>query len=220
MPSEEGGPLSCQLWPANHPDVKALLRVVDRARQRFGIRWVCLVADRGMISAATIGELEKQGLHSIPHRRMQSDREVRQELLGRAGCFEDVADDLQAKEISLEGCSYVLCRNPDEARKDAADRAAIVATLEDRLRKATRTLFGNRRVRRFLRRVPKGTLAADRRKLEVDARLDGKSPLRTKSDSPGAEVTLQYKLLLRVQRCFGVPKSLLDSRPTPPRPTL
>ena len=39
--------------------------VVQRLRERFGIAQVCIVADRGMISAATIAALEKAGLAYI-----------------------------------------------------------------------------------------------------------------------------------------------------------
>ncbi len=37
-------------------------QVADRLRHRFGISRVCVVADRGMISAATIAALEDRNL--------------------------------------------------------------------------------------------------------------------------------------------------------------
>ncbi len=54
----DGRPVCCELWPGNFPDTKALLPVVDRLRQRFDIRQVCWVADRGMISKDTVKELQ------------------------------------------------------------------------------------------------------------------------------------------------------------------
>jgi transposase len=39
------------MWPGNTADVTTLLPVVDRLRKRFGVDRVCVVADRGMISA-------------------------------------------------------------------------------------------------------------------------------------------------------------------------
>jgi hypothetical protein len=36
--------------------------VVERLRTRFGIRRACIIPDRGMISAATVAELEAQGI--------------------------------------------------------------------------------------------------------------------------------------------------------------
>jgi hypothetical protein len=50
---------------ANTADVTTLLPVVDRLRQRFSIGRVCVVADRGMISAATIAGLEERKLEYL-----------------------------------------------------------------------------------------------------------------------------------------------------------
>jgi hypothetical protein len=47
---QAGRPIASEVWPGNTADVTTLLRVVDRLRQRFGLRQVCWVADRGMIS--------------------------------------------------------------------------------------------------------------------------------------------------------------------------
>jgi transposase len=54
----EGRPICSETWPGNATDVKALLPVITRMRERFGIGRMCVVADRGMISAETIAELE------------------------------------------------------------------------------------------------------------------------------------------------------------------
>ena len=50
----QGRPLCCELWPGNVTDVKTLIPIVDRLRQRFRIGSICVVADRGMISQATM----------------------------------------------------------------------------------------------------------------------------------------------------------------------
>ena len=54
-------PLYCELWPGNTADVTTLLPAVNRLQQRFRVRRVYIVADRGMISASTIRALESQG---------------------------------------------------------------------------------------------------------------------------------------------------------------
>jgi len=52
----DGRPVCTEMWPGNTADTGSLIPVVDRLRQRFSIRRVCVVADRGMISAETIAE--------------------------------------------------------------------------------------------------------------------------------------------------------------------
>ena len=45
---------------------------------------------------------------------------------------------------------YIVCLNDDEARKDAADREAIVAALREQLRNGDKSLVGNKGYRRYL----------------------------------------------------------------------
>lgn len=208
----EGRPVSCELWPGNHADSQALLPVVDRLRERFGLRRVCWVADRGMISKGTIEGLEQQGMEYILGARMRLQREVRGTVLGRAGRYREVADNLLVKEVGVEGRRYIVCHNPQEAAKDAADRQAIVESLEDRLKEGAKQLVGNRGYRRFLR-VDKGGVAIDRKRVAEDARYDGKFVLRTNSSLPADEVAVQYKRLLVVEQFFRATKSLLHTRP-------
>jgi transposase len=59
---QRGRPLCCEMWPGDTTDVSVLIPLVDRLGQRFGITQMCVVADRGMISAETIAALEARGL--------------------------------------------------------------------------------------------------------------------------------------------------------------
>ena len=68
-----GSPICTEMWPGNTADVTTLLPVIDRLRQRFGIDRVCIVADRGMISAATIAGLEERQLEYILGARERGD---------------------------------------------------------------------------------------------------------------------------------------------------
>ena len=58
---QTGRPVCSEMWPGNTADVTTLVPVIDRLRQRFAIGKVCVVADRGMISAETIAHLEAAG---------------------------------------------------------------------------------------------------------------------------------------------------------------
>src|SRR5512134_2224840 len=74
-------PIASFLMPGNTADVTTLLPVVTRLEQRFGIRKACIVADRGMISAATIAALEARGIDYILGVRERSTAEVRTEVI-------------------------------------------------------------------------------------------------------------------------------------------
>ena len=78
---EHGRPIACALWPGNTTDVKTLLPLAGRLAQRFGIMQVCLVADRGMISAETLAALEQRDCPYILGARMRRQKEVSMAVL-------------------------------------------------------------------------------------------------------------------------------------------
>jgi hypothetical protein len=219
-----GRPLCCELWPGNTTDVTTLIPVVDRLRSRFGVRRVCIVADRGMIRRETIEALERdeRGWQYILGARMRSQNEVKDEVLSRAGRYRVVhpprvkSDDpspLKVKEVWVGEHRYVVCLNEEEARKDAADREAIVAALREQLRSGDKSLIGNKGYRRYLSGGSSPGFRIDEAKIAEDARYDGKWVLRTNTESDAAEVALQYKQLWMVEHWFRSCKSLLQTRP-------
>ncbi len=220
----QGRPICCELWPGNTTDVTTLIPVVDRLRSRFGIGRVCIVADRGMISKETIAALEQdeRGWQYILGARMRSQNEVKDEVLSRAGRYRVVhpprveSDDpspLKVKEVWVDDRRYVVCLNEDEARKDAADREAIVAALREQLRSGDKSLVGNKGYRRYLGGGGPEHFGIDEAKVAEDARYDGKWVLRTNTELDSAEVALQYKQLWMVEHWFRSCKSLLQTRP-------
>ncbi len=220
----QGRPICCELWPGNTTDVTTLIPVVDRLRSRFGVRRVCIVADRGMISQETIEALEQdeRGWQYILGARMRSQNEVKDEVLARAGRYRVVhpprvkSDDpspLKVKEVWVGERRYVVCLNEEEARKDAADREAIVAALREQLRSGDKSLVGNKGYRRYLGGGGPDHFRIDEAKVAEDARYDGKWVLRTNTDLDSSEVALQYKQLWMVEHWFRSCKTLLQTRP-------
>ncbi len=214
--------MCCELWPGNTADVRTLLLVVERLRKRFAIGQVCIVADRGMISQETIERLEQTGeLRYILGARMRNQKEVREEVLSRAGRYQVVhpkgqhskaPSPLAVKEVQLQGRRYVVCFNEDQAKKDAADREAIVAALHERLKRGDKSLVGNQGYRKYLK-TQGSRFVVDEEKIQAEARFDGKWVLRTNTELPTAEVALKYKQLWMVEQLFRTTKSLLATRP-------
>jgi len=216
----DGRPVCTEMWPGNTADTGSLVPVVDRLRQRFSIGRVCIVADRGMISAETIAELEARGLLYLLGVRERTDKLVRELVLDDPGPFVPLAItkrgksvDYEAKAVALAGRRYIVCRNLDEMSKDAANRATIVAALERQLKKGMKSLVGNKGYRRFLKNPQDEGFAIDRERIEEDAKFDGVFVLRTNSNLSALEAMLVYKQLWTVERTFRTTKSLLETRP-------
>ena len=153
---------------------------------------------------------------------MRSQNEVKDEVLARAGRYRVVQPERQAKhdpaplkvkEVRVEGRRYIVCLNEDEARKDAADREAIVAALREQLRNGDKALVGNTGYRRYLSGGGPEHFRIDEAKIAEDARYDGMWVLRTNTDLDTAEVALQYKQLWMVEHWFRSCKTLLQTRP-------
>ncbi len=220
---DQGAPICCEMWPGNTADVTTLLPVVNKMKQRFGIEEVCIVADRGMMKAAAVKELEKLGICYILGARMRNQKEVRDDVLSRAGRYKKVHREpskgktpspLEVKDVRVDGRRYIVCRNAEQARKDAHDRQAILESLEDRLSHGSvKSMVANRGYRRYLKTLAKGTLAIDPEKIEREERFDGKWVLRTNTEFNAAEVALRYKQLWTVEHIFRSVKSLLSTRP-------
>ena len=216
-----GNPVCSELWPGNTADVKSLIPIVERLQSRFGIRSICIVADRGMISAETLKEVELRKWQYILGVRMRSSTEAKA-VVARAGRYAEVhpkSDDrhdpspLQVKEVWVEDARrYVVCLNEDQATRDRHDREAVVASLRDALSKGDKSLVGNKGYRKYLRTGGK-QFAVDEDKIKEEARYDGKWVLTTNMDLSPAEVALKYKQLWMVEEVFRSMKSLLDTRP-------
>lgn len=216
----EGRPVCSQMWPGNTADVSVLIPIVDRLRQRFGIGRVCVVADRGMISAATIARLEERGLEYVLGVRERTDRLVRQVVLEDTTPFtplliERASGETQLfiKEVAVEGRRYIVARNEAEADKARADRAAIIEALDRQLKKGDKALIGNSAYRRYLRATTPDAFEIDPGKLAEEAKYDGIFVLRTNAQISPLQAVLRYRDLLQVEELFRTAKALMRTRP-------
>jgi len=201
----DGRPVCSEMWPGNVADVTTLIPVLDRLRRRFAIGRICVVADRGMISAETVAELEARKLLYLLGTRERTDKVVRDVVLAdTAPCVPlTIARrgheiDYEAKAVTVGGRRYILCRNHQEAETDAAARDAILANLKHQLARGDKALVGNTGFRRFLKTEGHGHFAIDPAKAEQDARFDGVVVLRTNTDLDPLAAMQRYKQLWTV----------------------
>jgi transposase len=216
----DGHPVCSEMWPGNTADVTTLIPVIERLRRRFDIARVCVVADRGMITAQTVAELEARQLLYILGVRERSDKLVRELVLDNPTPFVPLVMTKRGKEVEYEaktvtvaGRRYIVCRNHAEAAKDAADRALILAALERQLAKGDKALVGNTGYRRYLKTIRDDHFAIDPDRVEEDQKFDGIFVLRTNTDLNPLEAMLCYKQLWTVEQTFRTAKHLLSTRP-------
>jgi len=225
-----GRPICSELWPGNTTDVTTLLPVIERLKTRFLIARIGVVADRGMISAATVAELEARGIDYILGARERATKEIRSVIadptpwvpLSIPKAADRGSTDLMVKEVIRSGIDatgkpwrrrYIVCRNEAEAQKDAAERSAIVAALAEALARGDKSLVGNRGYRRFLALKAGRRFEIDPRRVAFDALFDGIYVLRTNTKLTPLQAVLRYRDRWMVEDIFRTAKSLLATRP-------
>ncbi|MCP5004269.1 MAG: IS1634 family transposase, partial [Planctomycetes bacterium] len=217
---QEGTPLCCEMWPGNTADVKTLRPLVKRLKSKFGIGKICIVADRGMISRDTIKRLEdEEEMDYILGVRMRKQKEVKEEVLSRAGRYKEIRgkrqnskspSPLKVKEVLENGKRYIVCYNEDQSKKDKADRDAIRASLEEKLNQGDKSVVGNKGYKKYLKG---GGFEIDEDKIKEEAKYDGKWVVTTNTKLTAEQVALQYKQLWMVEAVFKTLKSILHTRP-------
>lgn len=120
---------------------------------------------------------------------------------------------------------FVICHNPEEARRDRAVREQLLAQLTEQIA-STDTLTPAARERlhgklsakpglkRFIRTTKTGLLRVDQAAVKAEEHLDGRFLLRTSDPTLSVEdIALGYKQLLEIERAWRDMKSTLDLRP-------
>jgi transposase len=227
---ETGRPICSEMWPGNTADVTTLIPVVTRLRERFQLNRVCVIADRGMVSAKTIATLEAHKIEYILGVREKRSIEVAAVLADKTpfvsltvpkanGCG---TLDLQVKEVvrnvktghgNTPRCRYIVCYNEAEARNDAAAREATVAGLDKALRQGDKALVGNKGFRRFLKTDGDSHFVIDPARIAAAAQFDGIYVIRTSAPISPLVVALRYRERWIVEDIFRTAKSIIKTRP-------
>jgi len=187
------------------------------------------VGDAGMYSAENLAALSRglgRYILAVPMRKI---KEIEVEVLARPGRYKPVADNLQVKEVVVgEGerrRRYVLCLNPEEAKRQRLHREQVLIELtaelnllrerEDDHPKAACTLLTSRRYGRYLSADYLGRPRLDAAKVKAAEKFDGKFVVITNDDTLSAEdVALGYKGGWIIEACFRRMKQTgLEVRP-------
>jgi transposase len=163
--TREGIPVRCWCWPGNTNDQAILPEVKDGLRG-WRLGRVVTVVDRGFSSRENLAYLQRAGGHYIAGERMRDGNAQAHEALSRQGRYQQVRDNLRVKEVkiaSTPGIRWIICHNPDEAERAAAQREAAIARITaelDRITSARARAREQARARRAASSTPKATVSA------------------------------------------------------------
>lgn len=223
-----GIPVRVWCWPGNQNDQELIRKVKDDLRA-WKLSRVVWVADRGFQSAENRRYMQRAGGHYIFGEKLRGNDREASTALARQGRYHEIAENLRVKEVIIDDGTmrdrFVICHNPQEAKRDHAVREQLLAQLADAIA-ATDTLTpaererlhgrlsAKRGLKRFIRTTKTGLLRIDRAAVKAEEHLDGKFLLRTSDPTLSVEdIALGYKQLLEIERAWRDMKSTLDLRP-------
>lgn len=233
-----GCPVAISVFPGNVNDATTLLPEVARLRDRFGLRELIIVGDRGMIAQTAIEEMRSiEGLAWITALKTPQIRALRSGGTLQLGLFDD-RNLFEITDPRYPGERLVACRNPELAKLRAHKRDALVTATEAALARIQRRVTKGRlrgraeigvcvgRVinkykvaKHFTVTITNTTLAVQRRKdrIAAEAALDGIYVIRTNLKATTvdtADAVRHYKALSTVERAFRSLKTVdLHIRP-------
>ncbi len=237
----EGCPVAVEVFEGNTADPKTLSSQIQKLRERFGLRRVVLVGDRGMITSARIEEDLKTaaGLEWITALRGPAIRKLVASSAIQLSLF-DERDLVEISSADYPGERLIVCKNPLLAEERKRKREALLSSTErelakiatavsrpkNRLRGESRIalrvgrVLGRYKVGKHFRLTITGSAfryERDQAAIEAEALLDGLYVIRTrlpKKQLPTDEVVLAYKRLATAERAFRSLKTVdLKVRP-------
>lgn len=236
-----GTPLAVEVFEGDTADPATLSSQIQKLRQRFGLRRLVLVGDRGMITQARIDEELRgiEGLDWITALRSSQIAALARNRLIETSLFDEInLAEIQSPEFPGE--RLVVCRNPLLALSRARKREELLqATEKDLLKireavnrskaplrgrakiglRAGRIINRHKMAKHFLLTITDTSFSFCQReeKIAAEAAIDGIYVVRTSSKEEGLEaaaIVERYKSLSLVENAFRSIKTVdLKVRP-------
>lgn len=129
----DGCPVAIEVFDGATADPKTLATQIDKLKQRFALKHVVLVGDRGMITQARIDDdLRPAGLDWITSLRAPSIRALAEGGALQLGLF-DERDMAAITSPDYPDERLIVCRNPELARERRRKREDLLAATEKAL---------------------------------------------------------------------------------------
>jgi len=237
----DGCPVAVEVFEGNSGDPTTVPNQIDKLKQRFKLKRVVFVGDRGMITDARIEQtLRPAGLDWITALRARAIQQLAVEGGPLQPSLFDTRDMAEITSPDFPGERLVVCKNPLLAGERARKRAELLAATEadlDRIHKRVQraknplrgaaeigkvvgAVIGKRKMAKHFETVITDDGFVFTRKAEAiaeEARLDGIYVVRTSltaEQADAATTVRSYKSPARVERAFRCMKTVeLELRP-------
>ena len=142
--------------------------------ERYKIRRVIIVCDRGMVSEKNLMRLEQAGYEYVVGMRMRQLKQKDAQRLLETAKMRPVTTDLKGWEVTFEGKRLVICFNPEQADKDKQKRQEIISRLVEKLKtQGLKSLLFRKEYSKYIKiKADKPQLHEE--KIKAEEKFDGK----------------------------------------------
>jgi len=235
--NSQGCPVSVEVFPGSTGDPATVARQIKTLRERFGLKRIILVGDRGMLTNARIDELREDDTHSYGWISALRSGQIRK--LAHCGDLQpELFDECDLAEITSEehfpGERLVVCRNPALAAERKRKRNDLLAATQAKLqsianackrvrapyhgkdkiaRRVERECAKYKMLKHFELTLTETSLkfVRDEEALAREAALDGIYIVRagrvSQEEMDAAKLVETYKSLSQVERAFRAMKT-------------
>src|SRR6266700_2134022 len=224
----DGCPVAIEVFEGNTGDPSTLGNQITKLKERFGLKRVVMVGDRGMITQARIeGDLKPAGLDWITALKAPAIQQLAAEGGPLQLSFFDERDLAEIESSDFPGERLVVCKNHALAEERRRKRGELLDATEQDLKDIQKRIVRKRKPLRGADKIglhfdftitdDQLSFTRDHAAIAKEAALDGFYVLRTSvpADALNADNTVRaYKSLARVERAFRSLKTTdLNIRP-------
>ena len=229
---KEGRPVGYELYSGNTFEGKTLVDSLKKLKERFSIKRVIIVADRGLNNRLNLHTIKEAGYDYIVSMRLKSlPAKLQEEILEEDG-YEDVkGEEVKIKELPHETVRKIKNKNGEvveqrykdrlicswsrsRAEKDKADRERLLEKAEKIINKSS-SLTRKVGAKKYIKTDGKEKIVGiDEERILEDSKYDGYYVIQTSDfNLRGEEVYESYHGLWKIEESFRVLKSTMRTRP-------
>jgi transposase len=219
MTDADGWPITTEVFQGNTNDTKTVKNQIEKVANRFGVKEVTFVGDRGMLKRAQIESLKDKDFHYITAITKPEINTLMKNGIIQFSFFEE-----NVFEVESEGVRYVLRRNPVRANEIENSRESKFESLKELVEKENLYLSQHKKAspessrKKILGKASKlkidqwvfiehkerkFSITEDEEKKAKEAFLDGCYVIKTdRTDLSAQEVHDRYKDLAEVEIAF------------------
>jgi len=216
----QGLPITYEIFPGNTYEGHTFIETITKLKERFDVRHVQVVADRGMFNEANLQAMEKEGIEYIVAARLKNLPKAMKEKIMESRNYRGAVIHNEFHwlgEYEYNNRRLIVGYSSSRARKDRADRQRLIERLMKKVKEGKiklRTIISNQGTKRFLS-IIKDEAHINEAKISEDAGWDGLHGVITNANThcTREELISRYRELWQIEEAFRINKHDLKMRP-------